>query len=66
MPPPGCRSAGENHDTREPWPMPARLPAHVVGGHHHQIRETSDFGLMAVKAVNGPERHSPVCMGEFA
>jgi hypothetical protein len=31
--------------------MPALLPADMVDGHHHQIGETSDFALTAVKAV---------------
>ena len=52
MPYPGCRCAAENRNAREPKPMPALLPADMVDGHHHhQIGETSDFALTAVKAV---------------
>jgi erythromycin esterase-like protein/predicted phosphoribosyltransferase len=38
--------------------MLARLPADMLDGHCHQIRDRSNFALTAVKVVNGLERHS--------
>jgi hypothetical protein len=58
MPDPGCGYAGENQNSCQPGPMPARLCADVVNGHHRPIRETSDFALTAVKDVNGLARHN--------
>jgi hypothetical protein len=56
--------------TREPNPMLAGFPAHLVGGHHHhQIRKTSVLALTVVKVANGLERQSPlaaISVGMFA